>query len=42
MTQTSDNSVAGHNQHYRMHTIISLTTLHLCVIIWKYNIQNIW
>jgi len=34
--------LVGCNQHYRTHTIISLTTLNLCVIIWKYNKQNIW
>lgn len=42
MIQRSDNNVVGCNQDYRTHPIISLTTLKLCVIIWKYNIQNIW
>jgi len=40
--QRSDNNVMGCNQHYRTHTIISLSTLNLCAIIGKYNIQNIW
>jgi hypothetical protein len=40
MMQRCENSVVGCNQHNRMHTIISLATLNLCMIIWQYNEQN--